>query len=106
MAAKNGSSSTRFIPSGTSRWSDKGTSKMTPAQVCEFKEALNYVSILTSVGAVRPVVPENSIRRDSRGEVESEHHPTRCLRSSALCLSETRYSLRNDANRLMLFLDD
>jgi superfamily I DNA/RNA helicase len=32
-----------------------------------------------------PVVPENSIRRDSRGEAESAHHPMRCLRSST-CL--------------------
>jgi hypothetical protein len=31
------------------------------------------------------VVPENSIRRDSRGEAESAHHPMRCLRSST-CL--------------------
>jgi hypothetical protein len=31
------------------------------------------------------VVPENSIRRDSRGETESAHHPMRCLRSSS-CL--------------------
>jgi hypothetical protein len=29
-----------------------------------------------------PVVPENSIRRDWRGEAESAHHPMRCLRSS------------------------
>jgi ClpX C4-type zinc finger protein len=29
-----------------------------------------------------PVVPENSIRWDSRGEAESAHHPMRCLRSS------------------------
>src|SRR6266481_10181991 len=29
-----------------------------------------------------PVVPENSIRADSRDEGESEHHPTRCLPSS------------------------
>jgi hypothetical protein len=28
------------------------------------------------------VVPENSIRSDSRGEAESAHHPMRCLRSS------------------------
>jgi hypothetical protein len=28
------------------------------------------------------VVPENSIRRDSRGEAELAHHPMRCLRSS------------------------
>src|SRR2546430_2861660 len=28
------------------------------------------------------VVPENSIRWDSRGEAESAHHPMRCLRSS------------------------
>jgi Integrase core domain len=35
--------------------------------------------------AAAPVVPENSIRRDSRGEAESAHHPMRCLRSSA-CL--------------------
>jgi hypothetical protein len=32
-----------------------------------------------------PVVPENSIRRDSRGEAESAPHPRRCLRSST-CL--------------------
>jgi hypothetical protein len=31
---------------------------------------------------VSAVVPENSIRRDSRGETESAHHPMRCLRSS------------------------
>jgi hypothetical protein len=31
------------------------------------------------------VVPENSIRADSRGEVESAHHPMRCLRLST-CL--------------------
>ena len=31
------------------------------------------------------VVPENSIRWDSRGEAESAHHPMRCLRSS-ICL--------------------
>jgi hypothetical protein len=30
-------------------------------------------------------VPENSTRRDSRGEAESAHHPMRCLRSST-CL--------------------
>jgi hypothetical protein len=29
-----------------------------------------------------PVIPENSIRWDSRGEAESAHHPMRCLRSS------------------------
>jgi acetate kinase len=29
-----------------------------------------------------PVVPENSIRRDSRDEGESAHHPARCLPSS------------------------
>ena len=28
-----------------------------------------------------PVVPENSIRVDSRDEAESAHHPTRCLHS-------------------------
>ena len=28
------------------------------------------------------MVPENSIRLDSRGEAESAHHPMRCLRSS------------------------
>jgi hypothetical protein len=28
------------------------------------------------------VVPENSIRQDSRCEGESDHHPMRCLRSS------------------------
>src|SRR5213593_3063177 len=31
--------------------------------------------------ALLPVVPENSIRQDSRGEGESDHHPMRCLRS-------------------------
>src|SRR6266851_5858572 len=31
------------------------------------------------------VLSENSIRPDSRGELESAHHPMRCLRSSA-CL--------------------
>jgi hypothetical protein len=31
------------------------------------------------------VVPENSIRRDSRGGAESAHHTMRCLRSST-CL--------------------
>jgi hypothetical protein len=31
--------------------------------------------------------PENSIRRDSRGEGESEHHPMRCLRSYT-CLDD------------------
>jgi hypothetical protein len=31
------------------------------------------------------VVPENSIRRDWRGEAESAHHPMRCSRSST-CL--------------------
>jgi len=41
-----------------------------------------------------PVVPENSIRADSRGEGESEHHPTRCLPSSVCFehLSPTRSS--------------
>src|SRR5436190_16966229 len=29
-----------------------------------------------------PVVPENSIRRGSRDEGESSHHPARCLPSS------------------------
>jgi hypothetical protein len=29
-----------------------------------------------------PVVPEDSIRRDWRGEAESAHHPMLCLRSS------------------------
>jgi len=32
-----------------------------------------------------PVLSENSIRLDSRGELESAHHPVQCLRSSA-CL--------------------
>ena len=43
---------------------------------------------LSSIGAsagLTAVVPENSIRRDSRGEAESAHHPMRCLRSST-CL--------------------
>jgi hypothetical protein len=31
-----------------------------------------------------PVVPENSIRPESRGEAESGHHQTRCLLSLSL----------------------
>jgi hypothetical protein len=36
------------------------------------------------------VVPENSIRPDSRGEAESGHHPIRCLPSST-CLEPSGY---------------
>jgi hypothetical protein len=36
------------------------------------------------------VVPENSIRRDLRGEAESAHHPMRCLRSSTCRFFATR----------------
>jgi hypothetical protein len=40
--------------------------------------------ILTRVTCnVRPVVPENPIRADSRDDGESGHHPVRCLRSSS-----------------------
>jgi hypothetical protein len=37
----------------------------------------------------QPVVPENSIPADSRGEAESAHHPMRCLRSST-CLQPSQ----------------
>jgi hypothetical protein len=43
------------------------------------------VSQPTVSEVIADVVPENSIRRDSRGEAESAHHPMRCLRSST-CL--------------------
>src|SRR6266516_3727235 len=36
-------------------------------------------------GELVGVLSENAIRPDSRGELESAHHPVRCLRSSA-CL--------------------
>jgi hypothetical protein len=39
----------------------------------------------TCNSSAHPVVPANSIRADSRDEVESAHHPARCLRSSG-CL--------------------
>src|SRR5216684_210863 len=50
------------------------------------------------------VLSENSIRPDSRGELESAHHPVQCLRSSA-CLgcswptSSSRERDRADAAR-------
>jgi hypothetical protein len=39
-------------------------------------------TLLVQIQVLRPVVPENSTRRDSRGEAESAHHPLRCLRLS------------------------
>jgi methylase of polypeptide subunit release factors len=41
-----------------------------------------------ALSACTAVVPENSIRRDSRSEAESAHHPMRCLRSST-CLQRS-----------------
>jgi hypothetical protein len=43
-----------------------------------------YLDMIRSKPAV--VVPENSIRRDSRGETESAHHPMRRLRLSSTYL--------------------
>src|SRR6266446_3220263 len=48
-------------------------------------EAENVALRRQKNGQAKPVVPENSIRPDSRDEGESEHHPTRCLPSS-ICL--------------------
>ena len=50
------------------------------------------------------VVPENSIRYDSQGEGESEHPPTRCLRSST-CLRRLSPDLFKSRRRFTLDLD-
>jgi hypothetical protein len=43
--------------------------------------AAEFVGLKADVIVTTGVVPENSIRRDSRGEAESAHHPIRCLPS-------------------------
>jgi hypothetical protein len=62
-------------------WLDSGRMRSLTGGVC--------IKLLTKLrhnqSSPLPVVPENSIRRDSRGEAESAHHPMRCLRSST-CL--------------------
>jgi hypothetical protein len=52
--------------------------------VSEAWKNVNFAK-MKPVQAAAPVVPENSIRGDSRGKAESAHHPMRCLRSST-CL--------------------
>jgi hypothetical protein len=56
---------------------------MNPASSCRASRA-----VILSIGfhAPRPVIPENSIRADSRAAGESGHHPLRCLPCS-ICLS-------------------
>src|SRR5260221_10966204 len=53
-----------------------GVGRERPArQPCPLDRALAFLDPLFA-----PVVPENSIRADSRSEGESAHHPMRCLR--------------------------
>jgi hypothetical protein len=64
------------------RWKSRphGGRPKTPADI---RQLIRDMSVANPLWGA--VVPENSIRRDSRGEAESAHHPMRCLRSST-CL--------------------
>jgi hypothetical protein len=56
-------------------------------QLDQAGEDLIEVTFVTGVDDLEfeAVVPENSIRRDSRGEAESAHDPMRCLRHPPAC---------------------
>ena len=65
----------KFLKAGRSQSAPRRTDPATRMSSCTLRPMLQvYSSTL--------VVPENSIRRDSRGEAESAHHRMRCLRSS------------------------
>jgi hypothetical protein len=51
--------------------------------LCEkFLSQVDLVAADAVSALQQPVIPENSIRQDSRCEGKSDHHPMRCLRSS------------------------
>jgi hypothetical protein len=53
-----------------------------PMTVLRMLPAFLVAAFALAASPAQAVVPENSIRWDSRGEAESAHHPMRCLRSS------------------------